>query len=436
VNRSTRRGRPAIVREKFDLEGATGFGGANLLVDYAQKIGLRKAIRRETRGFEKRDNAIYPLASTLELMVFGRVLGVGRLHEFEVLENDDLLRLKLGLRKMPDTTLLYRDLERLSEDRHRDSLHRLARFTAGRVLGKEVILDMDSTVETVYGQLQGAAVGYNPTKHGRASYHPILVFDGISRAAIRAELRPGNAVAATDALSVLDRSLEDVTKTGAKVIGFRGDRGFQGEEIFKHLEDLGIDYAIKTAVDRKLADWAADLTFREIGLDGDDILEAAEGTYQRNSWSRPRRVVYLRKRIASGLCTGATYDQQAIVTTLTADPEDVYHFYNQRCAMENLIREAKDGFGIDEFSSRTWHGNYADLLIKLLAYNLTLAFQQDLCSLGSAPLQTIRLLRRWTLHVPAILVRHARGWTLRLACQYRRDGQFERMRRRLQAISC
>ncbi|MDA8346650.1 MAG: hypothetical protein M0Z66_14445 [Thermaerobacter sp.] len=138
MNRSTRRGRSAIVREKFDLEGATGFGGANLLVDYAQKIGLRKAIRRETRRFEKRDNAIYPLARTLELMVFGRVLGVGRLHEFEVLEKDDLLRLKLGLHKMPDTTLLYRDLERLSEDRHRDSLRRLARFAAGRVLGKEV----------------------------------------------------------------------------------------------------------------------------------------------------------------------------------------------------------------------------------------------------------------------------------------------------------
>ncbi|MDA8346651.1 MAG: transposase [Thermaerobacter sp.] len=186
--------------------------------------------------------------------------------------------------------------------------------------------------------MQGAAVGYNPTKHGRASYHPILVFDGISRVAIRAELRPGNAVAATDALSVLDRSLEDVTKTGAKVIGFRGDRGFQGKEIFKHLEGLRIDYAIKTAVDRKLADWAADLTFQEIGLDGDDLLEAVEGIYQRSSWSRPRRVVCLRKRIASGLCAGATYDQQAIVTTLTADPEDVYHFYNQAAQNGEMYR--------------------------------------------------------------------------------------------------
>jgi len=104
--------------------------------------------------------------------------------------------------------------------------------------------------------------------------------------------------------------------------------------------------------------------------------------------------------------------------------------------MEGLIREAKDGFGIDEFSSRSWNANYADLLLKLLAYNLTLAFQRDLSAFRGEPLQTVRLLRRWILCIPGILVHHARGWTLRLARHYRRNGQFEHMRRRLAALAC
>lgn len=420
----------------FDLDGATGFGGVGLLVDYAQRIGLRRRLQRALTPFEKRPNAVYPLASTVEVLLFGRVLGVGRVHQFEVLEGDELVRCKLGLPKMPDTTLLYRDLERIGGDRALDALRRLGLGVGRRVIGKEAILDVDSTVETVYGALQGTAVGYNPTKHGRASYHPILVTEGISRAAVRAELRPGNTVAATGVLGVLARAFADVERLGSTVTAVRGDRGFQGEDVFKYLEGRHVDYAIKIAVDQNLRTWAADLAYREIAQDGDDAIEVAAGTYQRSSWSHPRRVVCIRRRITEGIAQGMVHSMQAIATTLDADPEDVYHFYNQRCAMEGLIREVKDGFGIDEFSSRSWNANYADLLLKLLAYNLTLAFQRDLSTVHGEPLQTVRLLRRWILCIPGILVRHARGWTLRLACHYRRNGQFERMRKRLTALTC
>lgn len=436
MNGNTHRQRSATVRETFDLDGATAFGGAALLVDYAQKIGLRRKVRQALARCEKRCNAIYSLASVVEVLVFGRVLGIGRVHEFEQVEGDELFRRKLGLRKMPDTTLLYRDLERFRSERERDALRRLGLAVGNRVIGKQVIMDVDSTVETAYGALEGVAVGYNPTKHGRASYHPILVSDGISRAAIRAELRPGSAVAATGVLDVLERAFRDVERLDSEVIGFRGDRGFQGQTVFAFLEGRHVDYAIKVSVDHKMRDWAADLPFREIDRDGEDAIEVAAGIYRKGTWSRERRVVVIRRRITQGIAEGATYQMQAIATTLDADPEDVYHFYNKRCAMENIIRETKDGFGIDAFSSRSWNGNYADLLLKLLAYNLALAFQRDLYAAHGAPLQTIRLLRRWIFRIPGVLVRHARGWTLRLARHYQRDGQFERMRRRLDQLAC
>ena len=38
--------------------------------------------------------------------------------------------------------------------------------------------DCDTTVLTVYGQQENARKGYNPTKPGRRSYHPIFCFEG------------------------------------------------------------------------------------------------------------------------------------------------------------------------------------------------------------------------------------------------------------------
>lgn len=66
-----------------------------------------------------------------------------------------------------------------------------------RTLGAEIVLDFDSSVETVYGHQEGAAVGYNPARPGRSSFHPQLCFDGLTRSLIEVELRPGNTVSST-----------------------------------------------------------------------------------------------------------------------------------------------------------------------------------------------------------------------------------------------
>ena len=37
-------------------------------------------------------------------------------------------------------------------------------------------LDIDSSVMTRYGEQEGAKKGYNPTKKGRPSHHPLIAF--------------------------------------------------------------------------------------------------------------------------------------------------------------------------------------------------------------------------------------------------------------------
>jgi hypothetical protein len=56
---------------------------------------------------------------------------------------------------------------------------------------KEVTLDTDTTVQTVYGRQMGARKGYNPQHRGKKSYQPILTFLAETREYVGGELRKG-----------------------------------------------------------------------------------------------------------------------------------------------------------------------------------------------------------------------------------------------------
>lgn len=412
---TTKAPKAARVDERFDLNGATPFGGANILFDYAEKIGLNSKLREALGKFEKAANATYPLALTLLVLIFGRALGLMRIAEFTRVENDPLLSIKFGLAKLPDAKILYKDLARLTTETTKE-LAKVARWLAARLLKNEVIVDVDSTVETVYGSLEKAAVGYNPTKHGRASFHPQLAFDGRTRTLLGAELRPGNTTSRTDVLGFLEDTLGNLPP-GTKVTAVRADRGYQGEEVFSFLEERNHPYVIKMKMTERMLKWADTLTYHAIAENGEEILEAASGSYKATSWGKARRVVILRERLLSDhgqlLFNELTSEYQAIVTSLDWAEEDISAFYNHRCTAETFIKELKDGFGIDQFSSLSFDANQADLWLKAIAYNLILAFQSDLLPDADRTFQ-VNTLRRWFLCLPGRLVHHARRWYLRL----------------------
>ena len=55
-----------------------------------------------------------------------------------------------------------------------------------------IVTDVDSTVKTVYGHLEGASVGYNPHKRGAASSHPLLAFCEETKEILQGWLRSGS----------------------------------------------------------------------------------------------------------------------------------------------------------------------------------------------------------------------------------------------------
>jgi hypothetical protein len=370
--------------------------------------------------YHKAEHAKYSVVQEVVLLLLGRMLGLGRIADFGAVEEDPLLGRLFGLAKLPDVTILYKELARLGVAQSQQALQPVHEAVLERTLGQEVVLDFDSTVETVYGQQQGAAVGYNPTRPGRASFHPQLCFDGPTRTLVEAELRPGNTVSSSGLVETATRVLGRAVLAKRRIALVRGDRGYGNEKFMALLEGRSLPYILKVTPTRRLRAWADALSYRPIGESVlGDVLEVGSGLYQAGDWSRARRVVVVRERStepAEGLLLDlpVVLDEQFIATTLDWDEEDIFHSYNQRCTLETSVRTLKADWGFDAFSKDAFAANAADLFLKGLAYNLTLAMQQALNPKDVATVHTAATIRQWWFLIPAVVASHARGFHLRL----------------------
>lgn len=95
---------------------------------------------------------------------------------------------------------------------------------------KQRILDWDSTVQTKYGRQQGAAVGYNPHKRGRKSFHPLLAVAAGTRLCPYYRFRSGDTVTATQWESAMAECQSWLGQ--ARVWLNRGDLGLGHERVW------------------------------------------------------------------------------------------------------------------------------------------------------------------------------------------------------------
>ncbi|MBW4081376.1 transposase, partial [Paenibacillus sp. S150] len=109
---------------------------------------------------------------------------------------------------------------------------------------------------------------------------------------------------------------------------------------------------------------------------------------------------------------------------------DLWRFYNQRCCMENYIKEAKRGFSIDKIATSSFDANELDLLIKLLAYNVYERFKHDCCEPVHAG-YTIARFRLGFFQCAATLVSHSRRVMLKLSKEFPNRYIWKRMESRV-----
>jgi hypothetical protein len=149
--------------------------------------------------------------------------------------------------------------------------------------------------------------------------------------------------------------------------------------------------------------------------------EVASFDWRPKTWKQQRRFVVRRDPIPSGeqlRLDDRDYHYYVLVSNdLERSPDELEQWHRAKANVENRIKEAKLGFGLDNLPCRGFHANWAYLLVTLLAYNL-------LCWLKLLALPTsergnyAKRLRFRFINVAATVGRSGRRLVLRLAGGY------------------
>jgi hypothetical protein len=154
----------------------TAYAGLAPFGAWMRREGVDNDLHRLFFRLKSGRMVIYPMAAQLRLLIDANFAGEDRVFGLEGLAADPLF-VHLAGGVVPSLDTVYRDLERF-DDSALGSLERLmSREGLRALLGKKlarVHLDVDTTVEPLFGSQEGAQVGPNPKYHARPSYHPVL----------------------------------------------------------------------------------------------------------------------------------------------------------------------------------------------------------------------------------------------------------------------
>jgi hypothetical protein len=410
-----RRG-PKHIRVAFTGDHLTRYGGVFLLQRFFHRLHLRQHFHTEVR-FPQRNNT-YSIPEMLLALLYPIILGLGRIETTELLRHNGIFQALTGLPAYPDPTALRRFLHRLAlrglpKLRHlHDRL--LAELCQRPQPLRRVLLDLDSTVLTLYGHQEKAHIGYNPRKRGRPSYHPLVCFEGQARDCWHGELRAGDVHTALGAVWLLNACFRKLPAT-VRQIRLRADAGFYDYKIVRAIEARRGKFVIVARLTRPLKALVTGLSYTEVHRS----LAVAECQYQPHGCPHPYRFVIVRKALPeedspqTTLFTVGRYSYHAFVTNFRIWPIAVYRFYNDRAAMENIIKELKADYSLAKIPTGHFAANETYFHLLLFAYNLVQWFQR-LCLPPAYHAMTLGTLRRQLLMLPGEFVHPNNVPTLRL----------------------
>jgi hypothetical protein len=232
------------------------------------------------------------------------------------------------------------------------------------------ILDLDTTIKTLYGHQEGAAVGYNPHKPGRASHTFHTYFVANLRLVLDVEVRAGNQTASKytspSFFTFLDALPPELRPAFA-----RGDCGFGNESMMAECEKRGLNYIFKLRQTQKVRRLIEKLFENATWENAGQGWEGTESKLRLTGWSAERKVVVLRREVKEDVLVvsnnnpgqlefsfmetiGATkkYEYAVLVTTLHEEILTLAQHYRDRADAENPFDELKNHWGWGGFTTR------------------------------------------------------------------------------------
>src|SRR5437879_13308561 len=185
---------PRNVRIACNNAGLTHYCGVYFFHEFLRALHLRHFLA--THLTYPRRNSRYHLSQMVLALMYPIVLGLDRLETASFLRSNGTFQYLTGLPSFPDPQTLRRFLlhapDAFWQQIHRVNDRLLQTFIHLPAQRSRLIFDLDSTVVTVFGKQEDAAVGYNPRYPGQKPYDPLLRIGSNSYYLGADELRPGN----------------------------------------------------------------------------------------------------------------------------------------------------------------------------------------------------------------------------------------------------
>jgi hypothetical protein len=363
--------RSALVQVAASTQQLTSYAGLVLVRELASRLGVgelldRVTVKKRSRGYSPAQ-AMLGLCETL-------IAGGECLDDVAVLRGDSAQELLRG-HGLPEPTTLGRLLRRFTLG-HLGQLNRALDELFARVhplLDRETVtLDLDATYIEHHGPV-GSRQGTRGTYKGKVCWHPLLCFVGETGEWLHAKLRNGHAAASTGAARFLDECLRRLP-VGVQLF-LRADEGFWGQDFLAELERREITYAVGAPLIASVrgriseiaeADWQPSC-YRQ----GSEVVSVR---WRPTTWKQERRFIVRRDPAETGeqlTLEGREWHYWALVTNdQERSADELEQWHRAKANLENQIKEAKLGLGLDNLPCKSFHANWAYLLCTLLAFNL------------------------------------------------------------------
>jgi hypothetical protein len=275
----------------------------------------------------------------------------------------------LGMKKVVSEDAVRRALDKIEEQAGLAWLQEHLDYCTRPLLSEPWVLDIDTTVKPLYGHQQGAAVSYNPHKPGRPShsYHTYLL--GNLRLVLGMEVAAGNQHTSKHSSPGLWELLDRLSAENKPAL-IRGDANFGNEPVMKEAERRGQFYLFKLrmtkGVKRTIERAMGEQDWRDAGAGW----QGKDGTLRLIGWSRTRRMVMLRRRVARSLALTErdasgqlrlgfaeidggreVWEYAVLVTSLSSEILTIGQLYRDRADCENGFDELKNQWGWGGFTT-------------------------------------------------------------------------------------
>jgi hypothetical protein len=357
-------------------EQLSPFGGLLPLIKFIDLVGFREIFHFAYRP-PSRDPKLghYLMMVGILMLLF---IGFNRIWHFVYVRLDAMLCGFFKLTRLPAASTFWRYVDSLGINQAKSLLKvsSILRERAWQLCGLQyarIRVNIDTTIKTVYGQVQGARKGHNPKHRGKPGLRPLLAFIEETHEYLVGKLRKGTTVSAKEAAAVI-ADIENHLPGCVQEVLIRADGEFLCWQSVQAAMRAGFDFIIANRGCTPVFD--ADGWYRPFKR---KQVEYNSCIYQPGGWGWPCRFVAMRiakgqKRVSNQpqqcmLFEDDNYTYRIFCTSLAGPAHQVIAEYDKRADVENLVGEAKRE-GLDMLPSAKFKNNYAFFQIVMLAYNI------------------------------------------------------------------